>query len=502
MIIGIYHNIIEEGLLVAENKYKYQMYGELQRSIGKIYEEAKEAADEIGIPTELRGKFGLTGAISGCPAPLRADILAAAKRSTQVIPLAQLVEEIREIVKDVYGDGYDAAPINTCEAGLWVSYDCLFSPPLQGRGDNYRARYLAPYERHMHHQAGYGRPFPAKYKDLLADRGSTAGEMGFYGKRLNNLDVVIVPLAGAKYENHGIKYWPVPLLTGVDPEASQQELFRTANRHGEVLTGITSLGYDTPGYGYGVKDEDGIPKLLKYMAQLAREYNIPYVIDNAWGVPFIGTDIAKIGADVMVYSMDKASGSATSGLIIGKEEVMTTIRRALGIHGDRWGTLSSYGKAAYVTNDPGKDALLAQIAALKALRDRPEVLTRPIARLYEIVQEEFAQAPALLTEGTIISKSYNSLAVEINYESTWKGKGLGFPIFSIEDMYAGSNILQTGLSQMGIIPTIAYDGNIFISLGLGTTDGDGELLEGPIRKAIKGLLRLMEIVGRYSGFLD
>ena len=56
---------------------------------------------------------------------------------------------------------------------------------------------------------------------------------------------------------------------------------------------------------------------------------------------------------------------------------MTTIRRALGIHGDRWGTLSSHGKAAYVTNDPGKDALLAQVAALKALQDKPEVLTRP-----------------------------------------------------------------------------------------------------------------------------
>ena len=90
--------------------------------------------------------------------------------------------------------------------------------------------------------------------------------------------------------------------------------------------------------------------------------------------------------------------------------------------------------------------------------------------------------------------------MEINYEPTWEGEGLGFPIFSIEDMYAGSNILQAGLSQMGIIPTIAYDGNIFISLGLSTTNEE-ELLEKPMRKAIKGLLRLMEIVGRYSGFL-
>ena len=34
------------------------------------------------------------------------------------------------------------------------------------------------------------------------------------------------------------------------------------------------------------------------------------------------------------------------------------------------GVTGSYGKAAYVTNDPGK-ALLGQLAALKALKERP-----------------------------------------------------------------------------------------------------------------------------------
>jgi hypothetical protein len=67
-------------------------------------------------------------------------------------------------------------------------------------------------------------------------------------------------------------------------------------------------------------------------------------------------------------------------------------------------------------------------------------------------------------------------------------------------MYAGTNILQTGLAQMGVIPTIAYDGNIFISPGLGTTNEEGELLEDRIRYGVRGLIRLMEIVGRYAGF--
>ncbi|BDG59035.1 aminotransferase class V-fold PLP-dependent enzyme [Caldinitratiruptor microaerophilus] len=485
---------------MGEFRYRFQLYKALQASIPAIYAEARKAADEIGIPPEWRGKFGLTGAISGTPAPLRRDILAASEAgAAEVIPLATLVEQIREIVKDVYGDEWDVCPVNTAEAGLWVAFDTLCTPPALGRGDNYRARYIAPLEKHMHHQASYGRPFPAKYKDFLADRGTTAGEMGFYGKRQNNLDTVIVPLEGAQYPNHGIKYWPVPLLTGVDPEASARRIARVAAQHAELLTGFTSLGYDTPGYGYGVKAEDGAPLLQKRIGEIARDYNVPYIVDNAWGLPFVGTDPRKIGCDVMVYSMDKATGAATSGLLIGREDVMVTIRRALGMHGDRYGTLASYGKAAYVTQDPGKEALLTQIQALKVLRDRPEVITDPVDRLYEIVVEELEGLPTAIRSGILVSKSYNSGAVEVNYEGTWKDGRIGLPIFSIEDMYAGTNIFQSGLAQMGIIPTIAYDANIFISPGLGTTDPDGALREDKARLAVRGLVALMGIVARYAG---
>lgn len=138
---------------MAKFKLKYQMYKSLQENIPNIYAEARKAAEELGIPAELKGKFGLTGAISGCPAPLRKDILEySEKGAKEVIPLAKLVEEIRGLVKEVYGDEYDAAPINTCEAGLWVTFDTLFTPPMQGRGDNYQARYIALYEKHLHHQ--------------------------------------------------------------------------------------------------------------------------------------------------------------------------------------------------------------------------------------------------------------------------------------------------------------------------------------------------------------
>ena len=489
---------------MAKPKYKFQMYKQLQANIPNIYAEAKKAADEIGIPADIKGKFGLTGGISGCPAPLRKDILEASERGArEVIPLAKLVDEIREIVKDAYGDEYDAMAVSTCEAGLWVTFDTLFTPPALGRGDNYRTRYIIPFEKHLHHHGGYGRPFPPKFKDVFADRGSTPGELGFYGKRQNNMDTVIVPLEGAKYDCHGIKYWPTPLLTEVDPEASVEKMAMYAETHQGMLTGFTSLGYETPGYGYGAKDEDGTPLLNKYMAELAHSYDVPYVVDNAWGT-FVGHDPRKSGADVVIYSMDKTAGAATSGLIIGKEDVMVQIRRALGVHGDRWGTTGSYGKAAYVTFDPGKEALLTQIQALKVAKDHPEVLTKPCDDLYRIVTEEFAKInlPKHLKDDFIFNKSYNSRAVEVNYEGTWKNGGLGIPIFSIEDMYSGTNIFQVGMGQFGVIPTVAYDGNIYISPDLATTDENGMLLEDVTRYGIKALVKLIEITCKYAGLLD
>ena len=108
--------------------------------------------------------------------------------------------------------------------------------------------------------------------------------------------------------------------------------------------------------------------------------------------------------------------------------------------------------------------------------------------LYDIVVEEFDKLPPDLREGIIITKVYNGTAVEVNYEGTWKNGRMGIPIFSIEDMYAGTNIFQTGMSVMGVIPTVAYDGNIYISTGLGTTDASGKLIKEIARYGLKGLV--------------
>jgi hypothetical protein len=481
-------------------KYRFQMYKELHKLIPAIYAEARKRADEIGITPELKGKLGLTGAVSSCHALLSKEVSRAIEdASRKVIENKFLAEDIREIVKDVYGDEYDAAPVNTCEAALWVSFDTLVSPPMQGRGDNYRARYIAPYERHLHHHGGYGRPFPGRYKDIFADRGVTAGELGFYGKRLDNVDAIYVPMSGVKYQAHGPKGHPALLLANHKSAETLRDIAAVAQRHAAFLTGISSLGYDSQGYGYGEKDKKGVPVFQQGLSKLAKEYGIPYIVDNAWGTPFIGTDPRAIGADVMAYSMDKCSGAPTVGLIIGKEDSMVPIRRALGYHSDRSGSGSAYGKAAYVTGDPGKEALVGLIAALKILRDNPNKMKAPLDKLYQICKEEFKALPAKFQKDIIISKSTNSLAVEINYENTWKDGKMGIPIFSIEDMYSGTNIFQTGMMQMGIIPTIAYDGNIFISMGLGTLDEEGNLMENETRLIVKAQVELIKIVCKHAG---
>ncbi|MHC1783670.1 MAG: hypothetical protein AB9891_13100 [Anaerolineaceae bacterium] len=481
--------------------FKYQMYKHLQANQPAIYAEVRKIADEIGITPEMKGNIGLTGAVSGCHGLLAREVdEAMSDVARRVIPSAVFDEKIRDLVKSYYGDDYDAALISTCEAGLVVSFDALFVPPTLGKGDDYRARYLAPYERHMHHQGAYGKPFPPRYKEVTSERGEAAGEYGVQNKRAYNVDTVYVKPVGADYDCHGLKYCPCPDLLHVDGKATVKKFEEIAERHEDTIAGIVSLAYDTPGYGYGDK-KDGIPVLQTGLSELAAKYDVPYVMDNAWGVPFIGADIRKVGSDVIIYSMDKASGAPTCGLIIGKEEPMVAIRRCLGIHGARYGTLSSHGKAAHVGFDPGKEALAGAVAAMKILKDRPEISLKAVDDLYKICLEEFELLPTALKKGWAIYKSTNSLAVELNYADTWRSGEFGIPVFSMEDMYAGSHILQNCMSQMGLVPTIAYDCNIYVSNGIGNLDEQGKLIELPTRLSVKACFKSVEVISKYAGLI-
>ncbi|MEN8246355.1 MAG: aminotransferase class V-fold PLP-dependent enzyme, partial [Thermodesulfobacteriota bacterium] len=323
--------------------YKIELYQYLSETKGKLFEMAKKIPGQIGMPDNLLGTFGLSGTISECHGLLRkaiADEVEAGQR--KVINSGNLDFEIRKLVKSYYGDEYDAVVASTCEALLMVGFDTLFSPPVAGRGENYRARYISPYERHAHHHAGYGRPFPPRYKDIFADRGVTAGEYGFMGKRLNNLDTILVPMVGGRYDCHGLKYHPCQLLSNVDAKATADAIAATAKRHEASISGFTSLGYTNPSYGYGEVDETGVPVLQKEISKIAQQYNVPYVIDNATAIPFQCVDIRKNEADLMMFSMDKSSGGTTCGLAIGKEESIVPMARAMGTAGPRFGGLISH----------------------------------------------------------------------------------------------------------------------------------------------------------------
>lgn len=484
-------------------RFKLDLYQQLHADRARILASAEELGRDIGIPAELRGCIGASGASSSAPGTLRREVIdAIATGSREMRSLAHVGDEIRRVVKSVYGDQYDAAPVASCEGALWVAYDALIAPPLMGRGEPYRVRVIGLLERHIEHHLSYGRPFPGIHKDIFADRGATAGELGLLGRRQENIDIVMVPMAGARYDVHGIKSYPCPLLLDVDPVQTAAALERAASIHASELGGFVTLAYDTPGYGYGVHEGDGAPTLARRIGELAANRGVPYIADNAWGIPILGTDIRKIGADIMMYSMDKVAGGPTSGLIIGREAPMVQIRRALGVHSDRSGSLSTHGKAANVAVDPGKEAMLGMLAALRTLRDSPEVITRPIDATHAIVLDEYQRHRAALGDGIVIAKSVNLGGVEINYQRTWADGRIGIPIFTHEDRVAQSNLLNLCIAKMGVVPNITDDANIPVTPGFGTTDEEGRVIEERMRWVVAAIFRSLALLAEWGATVE
>ncbi|TET69949.1 MAG: hypothetical protein E3J44_06900 [Candidatus Aminicenantes bacterium] len=485
-------------------KYRFQWYQEIYNNLPKILEEAGKAAKELGLD-KLKNKIGLYPGSSSCPGSLPKYVLDAIIKANQipVLPVREVEDELREVIKDIYGDEYDAAVTNTCEAALRVCFETLFAPPTLRKGDAYRARYIAPYGEDFDFMAAYGRPFPPKYKNLFIDRSCSAGELGVEGKSLPNLDSIFVRLVGTKYEVHGIKFNPVPLMTGTDAEKSIERIAEVAERHADTLAGFESIGYDTPGYGYGEKDESGVPKLKKLIGQLADKYDVPYLVDSASCLPVIGLSPKDICADIMVWSMDKAARAPISGLIVGKEEIMVPVRKSLGLGGQRHGEVSSHSKALFSLCDPGRDSVVGLTAVLKTLRDDPDKIKRPIDKYHDIITEEFsALKPSRFRDKLIITKSYTMGGTELNYERTWEDGEFGIPIFTSEDLFIKAHPIASALEEMGIYPALIYSGNIFLGPGLGTLDENAELNEEYARLGVRSLVRAVEIVCKYAGLED
>ncbi len=477
--------------------FRHQIYQALGARKNEFLAAVEKKAVRVGMPQEWKGTIGLTGSNSARPAYLRRDIvesLASGARSSR--NLVEYIEDIRVVVKEEYGDDFDALPINTCEAALWASLDTFATPPLAGRGDNYRTRYVALYEAHSEHQVGYGRPFPPKFKDVFSDRANIGGELGVLGRRLNNLDVIIASIEGARYEPHGIKSFIVPLLTSADAERTASKLARVVERHADSVSALVSLGYDSPGYGYGEKSDGVTPDLKAAMGALARDYEIPYIIDNARGVPFLGAHPRKLMADLVLYSMDKVAGAPTSGLIVGRPEYIIQLQRTLGWHSERFGGGAlTYGKGAHVAFDPGREAIVGQLAALRWVHENKQRIQGAIDRLYDVLRDESESLVKTYGNGIILSKSYNGGAVELNYVDTWNDGRAGIPIFSTEDKAASMNLITAGVGALGLLPPSPDEGNVVLTLGRGLLDENGEFLEDKARVAVRGLVTVLEVLG-------
>lgn len=479
---------------------RHLIYQQLGRRKAEFLALVEKQAGKVGVPKAWAGTIGLTGSNSARPAYLRRDIVESLVQGARSPKnLVDAIEEIRVEVKAEYGEDYDAVPINSCEAALWASLDTLAAPPLAGRGDSYRTRYVALYESHAEHQVSYGRPFPPRYKDIFADRTNIAGELGVLGRRLNNLDVIITPIEGARYEAHGIKSFIVPLLTKTNAARTRRALARVIERHVDSVSALVSLGYDSPGYGYREKRDGVTPDLKAAMGALAAEYGLPYIVDNARGIPFLGAHPKKLGAGVVLYSMDKVAGAPISGLIVARNEFAIPLQRALGWHSERFGGgTMTYGKGAFAAFDPGREALIGQLAALRWIRANKRVIRGMVDAAFRILKEESAPLVKTWGDGIVLSRSYNGGAVELNYVDTWTPGGVGIPIFSTEDKAAGMNLVTAGLAALGVLPPSPDEGNVVMTFGRGLLDEDGRLVEDKTRIAMRALVAVLRTLGDFT----
>ena len=175
--------------------YKFQWYQSIYDSFPGIVEEARRYGEEIGT-LKLKQDIGLYAGSSARPGNLPdyvLDAIVEANRGGKTYPVRVIEDELREVVKDVYGDEYDAVAANTCESLLRLTLETLCAPPSMRHGDIYRGRVLMPYGEDYEWIGGYGRAFPPRYKNLLVDRTIAGGELGIENKSLANLETLYVP---------------------------------------------------------------------------------------------------------------------------------------------------------------------------------------------------------------------------------------------------------------------------------------------------------------------
>lgn len=479
--------------------FRYEWYQKIYEAIPSIVQDAQNAARDLKLEP-YRDAIGLYAGSSSCPGQIPRYVFKAITEANEgpFRSMRSVEDELREVIKDIFGDGYDVAVTNTCESALRVCFEILFAPPTMRKGDSYRGRIVSPYNEDFEFMAAYGRPFPPKYKNVFIDRSVSAGELGVEGKSLNNLDSLFVRYGGGLYETHGIRQNVVPLLVHANTSETLDSIKLTAERHIHYLSGFQGIGYDSPGYGHGKHDPAGSPKILQGIGKIAKSFDLPYLVDCASCIPGLGFSPESIDADIMVWSMDKAGRAPISGLIVGKEEAMVYVRKGMGLGGQRYGEVSSHGKALFSMADPGRDSVVGLTAYLKTVRDQEDKITRPIDQFHTIIEEELSNFSCeKFIEGIVLTKSHHMGGTELNYQNTWVDNEFGIPIFTLEDLNANTNPISLAMEAMGVSPATIYSGNMFLGPGLGTLDEHGELIEERARAGAKALVRALEIVCKH-----
>lgn len=478
---------------MARDIHRFRMYQHIAAAAPEILEEAGKVAADLGLtgsggPTESRQ--------SGLP---RDDVSLPEETSRLTAETRKSISEIREIVKDAFGDAYDACPVSSTRAGIDLCKSAVI-PFAAVKRLTERAVVLSPRMKPTELLAGCS-AIPPKYR-LLPEFGPATihPESARDATEGGRVLAAVVPMAGATYEYHGIAPAPVSMIAGSFPQASLETLAAAAESHAPWLAAVFASGTATPGCGLSPTRDDGIPEFHSGLGELAEEFDVPLVLDDSAAIPFLGPDLGRIGASAAVFG---PFGPGRPALAVGTEEIIMPLLHMTPICG-KAGDGALYderGDGARRPILPPSGGLRAMARLLKEVRENPERYTRLASRIYDIVTSEFAPLGDKFKTVLRFHKNYAALSVEVNYEDTWDD-GQGFPIFSSEDGLRGTHLLREGLKRMGIANVSISDASITFGPPREALELDPAVSLDPeqTRLEARALVALLRIIGKRAGY--
>ena len=163
-------------------KWRYKMYRDLAADASAILDEVRRAAKDLNVAPRP---------------PQDVDSRPTGKGG---------FDRIRELVKSRYSDAYDCCITETPSSGLWIACQAAFAESRFRRGS--LPRCVVPRQKTLTVAVSV---LPPKYRHVYPAQ-HPAQAPGF--------EIIVVPLEGADYSNHGVSNSPVALLAEVKPEAS------------------------------------------------------------------------------------------------------------------------------------------------------------------------------------------------------------------------------------------------------------------------------------------